>query len=284
MAANLLEKIKPLYRLVYRKSLKLRYFARSKSSFHYLDPQGINWLISRGSTLDQTMKKRNGMYDPAINMLISKCDLSFVAVDVGSNAGYWTLPLASKFAKVVSFEAEPSMREKLLSNIDLNNDLKTKICVVDKAASDSIGELDFFVRSSIDGDALLNRGLSSLAVSDGADERIRVASTTVSAECQNLDRRVGLLKIDVEGAEFLVLRGSENILRRDCPLVYWEATLSLDAKYGRSNVKDCFEFLTSLGYEHSTLDDYSGWKRINGYEDFVCLGRDLDVLSEFKKI
>jgi hypothetical protein len=117
MAANLLEKIKPLYRFIYRKSLKLRYFSRSKSSFHYVDPQGINWLISRGSTLDQTMKKRNGIYDPAINLLISKCDLTCVAVDVGSNAGYWTLPLASKFAKVISFEAEPSMRENYFQTL-----------------------------------------------------------------------------------------------------------------------------------------------------------------------
>ena len=80
----------------------------------------------------------------------------------------------------------------------------------------------------------------------------------------------------------MVLRGSEGILRRDCPLVYWEATLSLDAKYGRCNVKDCFEFLTSLGYEHSIFDNHSGWKRIDGYEDFSLLASDSDVLSEFR--
>ena len=283
MRENVFAKIKSFYRFFYQKSLKLRYFSRSKTSFHYLDPQGINWLISSGSTLDQTIKRQNGIYDPAISLLISKCDLSRAAVDVGSNAGYWTLPLASKFAKVISFEAEPSMREKLLKNIDLNKELEAKIFVVEKAASDSVGEIDFFVRSSIDGDALLNRGLSSLAVSDGAEEKIRVTSTTVSEECQKLDCRVGLLKIDVEGAEFLVLRGSENILLRDSPLVYWEATLSLDAKYGRNNVKECFEFLASLGYEHSTPDGNSGWQRIDTYEDFVRLGLDSDVLSEFSK-
>ena len=284
MRENFWAKMKSPYRFLYQKSLKLRYFSRSKNSIHYLDPQGINWLISRGSTLDQTMKKRNGIYDPAISLLISKSDLSSAAVDVGSNAGYWTLPLATKFAQVLSFEAEPSMRQKLLCNIGLNNDLKTKIYVVDKAASDSAGEIDFFVRSSIDGEALLNKGLSSMVVSDGAEEKIRVSSTTVSYECQQLDCRVGLLKIDVEGAEFLVLKGSESVLLRDYPMVYWEATISLDLKHGRSNVKDCFEYLTSLGYEHSIFDDYSGWKRIDGYDDFALRACDSDVLSEFRNV
>jgi hypothetical protein len=122
-----------------------------------------------------------------------------------------------------------------------------------------------------------------MVVSEGADERIRVGTTTVSEECQKLDYRVGLLKIDVEGAEFLVLRGSESVLLRDAPMIYWEATISLDIKHGRSNVKDCFEYLSSFGYEHSIFDDQLGWKRIQGYEEFVLLASDSDVLSEFRK-
>lgn len=275
-----MEKIKRVYRFFYLRSLRLRYKSRLKTSFEFEDPAGIRWLISRGSTLDQTLKRRNGIYDPAITLLISRCDLSRAAVDVGANAGYWSLPLATKFANVICFEPEPSIRRKFLLNVGLNKNLEKKISVVDKAASDAPGETDFFVRSSIDGEALLNRGLSSMVVSDGADQKIRVLSTTVSDECDYLNCRVGLLKIDVEGAEILVLKGAERILLRDSPLVYWEATISLDLKHGRQNVSECFDYLSSLGYEHSVLEGDSSWRPINGYDEFAMIGSDCDVLSE----
>jgi FkbM family methyltransferase len=277
-----LDKLKRMYRFVYKRSLRLRYKSRSKASYEFEDPDGIKWLISKGSTLDHTLQKRNGTYDPAINLLISKCDLSRVAVDVGANAGYWSLPLAHRFARVVSFEPEPSMRSKFLMNVGLNKHLERKIYVVDKAASDSRGETEFFVRSSIDGEALLNRGLSSMVVSDGAHQKIQVKTTTVSDECDFLNCRVGLLKIDVEGAESVVLKGAEKILLRDSPLVYWEAAISLDLKHGRENVSECFDFLSSLGYEHYVLEGDSYWRRIDGYGEFAMIGCDLDILSEMR--
>jgi FkbM family methyltransferase len=95
---------------------------------------------------------------------------------------------------------------------------------------------------------------------------------------------VGLLKIDVQGAESLVLRGAQETLERSHPAIFIEIDESALHQFG-SSPKEIEQQLSRLGYQMyeasaTTLGaplDASRAKAIRsrlGYADFVFLARD----------
>jgi FkbM family methyltransferase len=83
-----------------------------------------------------------------------------------------------------------------------------------------------------------------------------------TAPCDRLDNvadpacRVGFLKIDVEGAELLVLRGATGVLRRDRPAILFESAPGGAEKFGLSRGQ-LFAFLTDdQGYSIYLIGDY----------------------------
>jgi FkbM family methyltransferase len=141
------------------------------------------------------------------------------AVDVGANIGYMTSLLARRVGAggtVWSFEAHPALYEELVHNVGEWRRLsETDFRPTHVAISDRRGQLAIHVPEAFDE----NRGLASVRAVDGAN----TAETRV--ECAPLDElvggaRVGVLKIDVEGHELAVLRGSQRLFEerrvRDC--------------------------------------------------------------------
>ena len=60
--------------------------------------------------------------------------------------------------------------------------------------------------------------------------------------------KIGLLKIDVEGAELGVFKGAERILRRHAPLLVFECE---NRHLAPGRVRDVFSWLEAIGYEGS---------------------------------
>jgi len=61
-----------------------------------------------------------------------------------------------------------------------------------------------------------------------------------------IDARISFLKIDVDGAELLVLRGAQRILRESRPVILFEAG-GYTGDFGYEQ-QDVFDFLSSFGY------------------------------------
>jgi FkbM family methyltransferase len=143
-------------------------------------------------------------------------------VDVGANVGYYSLKIAKNYqnkgVKVIAIEAHPENFKALCNNISCNN--LTTIKAVNKAASDhqafeTIYErLDNRNRIRSDSYSLSDSFLSS---SSGSSV-VRAGGKHLRIQCDTLDNilgrnKVGVMKIDVEGAEVLALRGATNTLK-----------------------------------------------------------------------
>jgi hypothetical protein len=73
------------------------------------------------------------------------------------------------------------------------------------------------------------------------------------AAAQNL-KHVHLIKIDVEGAEFDVLRGAENLLRTMHPCVILELSDALQTAHG-TTCRQIKQFMADCGYDAFTIND-----------------------------
>ncbi|MEO7966539.1 MAG: FkbM family methyltransferase [Gemmatimonadaceae bacterium] len=139
-------------------------------------------------------------------------------VDIGAHVGYFSM-LASAMVgpdgAVYAFEPEPRNYAHLLDHIDVNNATNVRPMHMAVGAKPSIAE--FFVNSDNDGGhALWEVGRHPF------NERTRSAPQSRKVFVTSLDqlfegrdmRSLKAIKIDAEGAEFAILVGARELLRR----------------------------------------------------------------------
>jgi FkbM family methyltransferase len=203
-----------------------------------------------------------------------------VAFDIGANAGYWTLPLAQISRRVIAFEPDPNMRGKLVHNLALNPGLAGKVAVREQAVSETSGEATLHIRRVVDGDALVNTGISSLISSTYLQSDCTVPTLALDDIAEEFDdARIGFIKIDVEGAESLAIRGALRTLRRHAPLLHWEAAYSLDEAASSSNCDETLSLLNDCGYAHFAVLNDASTRPICTADDLRDVGYDVNILS-----
>ncbi len=160
------------------------------------------------------------------------------AVDVGANLGNHSVYFSKMFNRVVAFEAD--FRNFRLCELNTEN-AKNIVCE-NLALSNEFGYV-----------AILNNDNKNSG--KGSISQVRQSGTTeFSIQCITLDsykfaadEQIGLLKIDVEGAEQQVLEGAKNIIALHRPVVLFEEnSLSLQG----DKRKSCVDFLCDIGYEN----------------------------------
>lgn len=163
--------------------------------------------------------KTLGVIDlPVTETLWRLTDSGESAVDVGANIGYMTAVLAARVGgtsgKVTAFEAHPEIFAELDYNIQHWRS-QTQIESYAIAVSNQPGE----VTLAIDAAFTTNRGLATVVSRDvKALHQFLVKATTLDARFSN--EAIHVLKVDVEGHEFQVFQGAEQLLQqkriRDC--------------------------------------------------------------------
>lgn len=142
-------------------------------------------------------------FDPVERAILSACASDdFVFIDIGANVGLYSLYVAriAPKGRVLAIEPQPEIYERLLYNVAQNDvgSIKALSC----ALADRDGEITLFVENR-------NRGESSIkfiASSDSSGHAITVPARTLLGVVQEEGfRRIDAIKIDVEGAEDLVL-------------------------------------------------------------------------------
>ena len=194
-----------------------------------------------------------------------------VAIDVGANAGYYAIPLATQFRRVIAFEPIEDVFTKLRMNVGLN-ELKN-IELYQAAVSNFDGQASFYSQESIDGDFNLNLGLSSLI------RREKYFKSEIEVNVVSLDTFlngvvVDFIKVDVEGSEYQVFQGAINLIRSCKPMILWEASTNLS----KSNVLRCHDLLTSIGYANYLVAADKELAPLSR-EELEKLNYDVNILS-----
>jgi FkbM family methyltransferase len=168
-------------------------------------------------------------------------------IDVGADVGYYTLLFAAHVGlhgRVVAFEPIPASKALLDRNIAQN--LLSNVVSCDFALGDQAG---CFVL-----EAPLNKSRVALhkGQPEAGDIEIKIRIFDEWRDTMRIGA-VHLVKIDVEGAELMVLQGMKRTLREDRPALLIEIHPMYLPQFGHS-AEDLAMFLEQLGYRGMPID------------------------------
>ena len=148
---------------------------------------------------------RMGVHELAVSETIWRLsEPDDLAVDVGANVGYFTGLLAQRVGGVIALEPNPLLWPIIAENVERWG---MTIRLVPWAASDSTGHARLHLPASYE----QNTGVGTLEECEGVSYEVK----TTRLDDVIAGRRVGILKIDVEGHELSVLEGAPLHLIRD---------------------------------------------------------------------
>lgn len=225
-----------------------------------LGKYGIKYNIQPESALDNAILE-NGVLDDweslkKVGELLSK---NSTILDIGANVGMLSMLFAKQLVpngNVYAYEPDSENLKQLNKNLSLNNFSNVHVVVCALQNDSSKDETTFYIRRAVDGHGHENRGLSSLKnIKKFTKQSVVVPVSTIDKEVARLNlTSLDLIKIDVEGAEYLVLQGGPQSIAKFLPIIQYEYSNVLDKLSGENNAKMAFLFLKQFGYKQYATD------------------------------
>lgn len=203
-------------------------------------------------------KMVEGKYDAFIYQTLEKYVTKGTVIwDVGAHVGYHSLAFAALVGsegKVVTFEPNPFNIDYLHQNFARNLELSKRIVLFPYALSNHDGQASFIFSKEVDNGQSSGSHLSEALVPEdnqiysNFQEKLvtTIKADTLIKEDQSLIPSI--IKIDVEGAENIVLEGAKEILFIHKPLLIIEV----------HNITMMFyvqNLLFEMGYKLNIIDD-----------------------------
>ncbi len=198
--------------------------------------------------------------EPELDLVDSLVRPGDTAVDVGANHGMWTLALsraAGDRGRVYSFEPVP-FTFGVLTAVARRSRI-ANVTLVNKGCSNRVASMEMTIplqRSGSSDD--LQAHLAQRAQGPGEDGE----SVEVSCEMTTLDvaldqaKGISLLKLDIEGAELLALRGAANLLTLQRPAIVCEVDADFLEGFDQ-RPQDVVDYLGQWDYEPHRYDSAS---------------------------
>lgn len=199
-------------------------------------------------------------------------------LDIGANLGFYAFAFSTyKPVTVLAYEPSRESFAYLRENLERNQEQDIQafpIALHSKTGMQKIGSPLSLRRYSS-----MMRWLKSFDREESGCRSLLYdeESETETVECYRGDERpellgcasIDLIKIDVEGAEFDVLRGLEELLRKHVPVLQLECSADV-LTFAHVDHTIFIRFLTSCGYTHvisrAVHDDWwKGGERLEGY-------------------
>jgi FkbM family methyltransferase len=217
---------------------------------------------------------RSGSYEPHLTAVFERyCRPGMTVVDVGANLGYFTV-LASRLVgpkgRVIAVEPNSDNCRLLLSS--LQDQGITNVDVLPVACDTRAGWA--YYSSHVGSNGGLIDGLDLLARPGVVVPTFRLDDLVAGP--------VGLLKLDVEGAEGRVVRGATALIERDRPIVTTELKQEMLERVSEMSLRDYLGYFERLGYTATMLSAQSGAE--TPYRTMAALLEDWTDLEEIADI
>jgi len=176
-------------------------------------------------------------------------------IDVGANVGYFSLlaaDLVGTNGKVYAFEPEPENYNLLLTNIQINSygNIETRA----EAVSNTCGSIKLFLSELDNGSHSINE-----AGARGVAATLSVKTTTLDAFLEGEGwPAVNLLKIDVEGAELMVLEGMKHFGQKSDGIKLVIEYCPFLIKAAGAQPLDLLQKIISMGFQIRFVDEKNG--------------------------
>lgn len=182
--------------------------------------------------------------DTETQAILSYVKKETIMLDIGANMGFYSIRVGQKAinGKVYAFEPDPGNFAILKKNLTLNK--LTNVITYNAALSDKKGTMRLYKHPFNVGDYRL--------YNDG-DFKEYVDVPTLRID-DTIRERVDLIKIDVQGFEYFVLKGGYSLLEKYKPIViseFWPRGLYNSG----AAPADYLSMMKTLGYSVSQIDD-----------------------------
>ncbi len=168
-----------------------------------LDPRGVKFEATNIAERQRVVGC--GEEPEYIGAMLAFLRTDDVLYDIGANVGLVALHAARK-CRTVAFEPDPAFLSRLQRNLELNPDISVNVQPVAISENDGVATL---FTDGAEGNS------PSLVHQRGEKEAIEVRAQTLDtmAAAGTLPAPT-VLKLDIEGAEILALRGAKGVLAR----------------------------------------------------------------------
>lgn len=220
---------------------------------------GFDLLLDPGDYISVLLERDRIFEVPETDLVTRLVRPGDTCIDAGCQVGYYSCLFAKSVAetgRVFAFDANPQACSSTRRNLALNGAYSAE--VIQAALADSNGAVSFHVSTDD------QTGLSSLGPISSCKETISVPALRLDAFLANRRlEHIRLLKLDVEGAEEIVLRGLGQCLTDH--LVDYILIECFDERLSllESSTEKVAAILKSAGYvswEYGTVNE-AGWSQ-----------------------
>jgi FkbM family methyltransferase len=207
-----------------------------------------DWPV--GATMIYVFREQ---YEPELALLQRFLQPGAVAIDAGANLGIYTAVtarLVGATGRVYAFEPGERAHALLRENLALNG--LDQVETFTTALSDRQGSARLYAHTW----GPVSFSLGNIQQALQGFEIVPTTTLDLFAQEHRLDR-LDFLKIDVEGAEELVLAGGRELIARTRPVVLFEVSARLPTFLGLSPT-GAWDWLAAFGYTFHAVERAAG--------------------------
>jgi len=237
--------------------------------YFYEGPYG-RFMLRRHDLISDTIS-RGEFWDPHLEPVIRKAAArGGTAIDAGAYFGFISVQLAKAFPRVISFEPQREIFQNLNTNLMLNschNASTYNMGLYSKSGSLSLASPDLQdidipkANGDVDYDTCPNAAAVAFEFAETAVQGAASGIAATTIDSLGLDD-VSFIKIDCQGADYHVLLGASETIRRSKPVIVFESEHYLEQ--GRSITREDYErLLSDLGYTMTVISDKGEGKQVD---------------------